>query len=46
MPPAKCLNCDEPVGDFDSCEICDEEICGYCLDDHMEEYHGSGGDEW
>jgi hypothetical protein len=41
-----CSGCDEPIGDNEVCDVCSDPVCGYCLDDHMEEYHGSGGDEW
>lgn len=46
MAPKSCTGCGMPVGEHDNCEVCDDEVCGYCMDDHMEEYHGSGGDEW
>ena len=35
-------------GDYSDmeCNICGDDICSEdCMDDHLEEYHGSGGDE-
>ena len=38
-----CSECGDPT-DI-TCDVCDDDLCPDCMDDHMEEYHGSGGDE-
>ncbi len=38
-----CSECDEPTN-LD-CDVCGDDICDQCIDDHMEDYHGTGGDD-
>jgi hypothetical protein len=39
-----CSECDNDTNT--TCDVCGDNICEVCIDNHMEEYHGSGGDEY
>lgn len=41
----RCCMCGDDYSDESSCEICGDDVCEPCMDDHVEEYHGTGGDE-
>ena len=41
----RCEECGNLIFDEVGCDICGNSICINCIDDHLEEYHGTGGDE-
>jgi len=44
--PSNFNECDECSDPTDiTCDVCGDDLCASCMDDHLEEYHGTGGDE-
>jgi hypothetical protein len=39
----QCAHCVDPA-DL-QCDICNEDVCPQCMDDHVEQFHGFGGEE-
>jgi hypothetical protein len=41
----ECADCGDTVGEDSMCDVCLDNICEMCMDSHIEDYHGSGGDD-
>jgi hypothetical protein len=42
--PDQCIECDSSTNEL--CPICENPVCEECYDDHLDEYHGTGGDDF
>lgn len=41
----ECADCGEATGEDQFCDVCGDDVCEMCMDTHLEDYHGSGGDD-